>query len=83
MIATGGGDSAIRVWFLQDEIKDSQEERHFISTIPPRYEACGPQSGEEVPRMVGLLHDTSALVITDKGCVIELFSNVVIVFMLC
>ncbi|CAB4011266.1 WD repeat-containing 6, partial [Paramuricea clavata] len=66
MIATGGGDSAIRLWLVKNEIENTKEEQHLLSSIPSQQEIT-PQIGEQIPRMIGLLHDTSVLVMTDKG----------------
>ena len=66
MIATGGGDSGIRLWLVKNEIENTKEEQHLLSSIPSQQEIT-PQIGEEIPRMIGLLHDTSVLVMTDKG----------------
>jgi hypothetical protein len=66
MIATGGGDGAIRLWLVEDEIENAKDEEHFFSTIPPQQQ-MPLQTVEEIPRMIGLLQDTSVLVMTDKG----------------
>ena len=66
MIATGGGDSGIRLWLVEDEIDKSRDEKHSFSSIPSQQQISQPTS-EEIPRMIALLHDTSVLVMTDKG----------------
>ena len=66
MIATGGGDSAIRLWLVEDEIENARDEEHLFSSVPSEQQRS-QQMVEEIPRMIGLLHDTSVLVMTDKG----------------
>ena len=66
MVATGGGDSAIRLWLVEDEIENTRDEEHLFSSIPSEQQSS-QQMVEEIPRMIGLLHDTSVFVMTDKG----------------
>ena len=66
MIATGGGDGAIRLWLVGNEIENTRDEQHMCSSIPSQL-LINHQMGEEIPRNIGLLHDTSVLVMTDKG----------------
>lgn len=66
MIATGGGDSAIRLWLVGNEIKNTREEQRVYSSIPFQH-SINQQRREEIPRNICLLHDTSVLVMTDTG----------------
>ena len=66
MIATGGGDSAVRLWLVENEIENAREQQHLFSSIPSQHELPS-HTGEEIPRMIGLLRDTSVLVMTDRG----------------
>ena len=68
IIATGGGDGGIRLWPVKDEVEQESEQQHWSSSIPSEYEA-GTLASKENPRMIGMLLDTSVLVLTDTGYV--------------
>ncbi|XP_028403319.1 WD repeat-containing protein 6-like isoform X2 [Dendronephthya gigantea] len=66
-IATGGGDGAIRLWMLENDVENTRKEHHFVSSIPQQQEMTTSQTKEETPRLIGLLQDASVLIMTDQG----------------
>ncbi|XP_046850736.1 WD repeat-containing protein 6-like isoform X2 [Xenia sp. Carnegie-2017] len=74
IIATGGGDGGIRLWPVKDEVEQESEQQHWSSSIPSEYEA-GTLASKENPRMIGMLLDTSVLVLTDTGNLYKFTQN--------
>lgn len=64
IIATGGGDGSVRLWSLNEEEEDTQEQ-HTFSAIPQLDGTLQPC--RDIPRSLGFLPDDSVLVMTDKG----------------
>lgn len=70
MIATGGGDGAIRLWMLENDVENIRKEHHLVSNIPQQQKESNSKTSEETPRMIGLLQDASVLIMTDQGLVL-------------